>query len=185
MGKKVIVVGCDHAGFKLKTELIEYLKHGMNLGVEVIDVGCHSTESVDYPVYATEVCETILRGEATHGILVCGTGVGMSMVANRFQNIRAVLANDVGVVKLAREHNNANVLCLGGRVGCSEYQARMLVDTFLDTEFAMNRRHRRRIEQMENAGVSTTVVNPVAFQSSCCDPSTSKMVAIGVGRCCP
>jgi RpiB/LacA/LacB family sugar-phosphate isomerase len=175
MAKKVLVIGCDHAGVRLKKKLIENLKHGMDLGLEILDVGCHSEDSVDYPLYATEVCETILRGEATHGLLICGTGVGMSMVANRFQNIRAVLANDVGVVKLAREHNNANVLCLGGRIGCSEYQARLIVDTFLNTEFSMNGRHRRRIEQMENAGTTAP--------TNAADAGSSSVGQI-LSRCC-
>ena len=153
--KKVIAIGCDHAGFRLKMEIIENLKHGLDLGMEIIDVGCVSPESVDYPTYAIEVCKFILSGQATHGILVCGTGVGMSMVANRFPNIRAVLANDIGVVKLAREHNNANVLCLGGRIGSSSYQINKMIEVFLETEFAMNRRHRRRIEQMETVYTDT------------------------------
>lgn len=161
--KKVIVIGCDHAGLKLKTKIVENLTHGLDLGMALIDVGCVSPESVDYPIYAIEVCKTILSGQATHGILVCGTGVGMSMVANRFPNIRAVLANDVGIVKLAREHNNANVLCLGGRIGCSEYQVGLIVDTFLNTEFSMNGRHRRRIEQMENAGTVAPTDNLGGF----------------------
>jgi ribose 5-phosphate isomerase B len=153
--KQVIAIGCDHAGFMMKQALLRWFDNQLGANLEIIDFGCESTESVDYPLYAKAVCESILRGEATHGILICGTGVGMCMVANRFPGIRAVVGSDVGLVKLSREHNNANVLCIGARIGASDYQIDLMIEVFLNTDFAGNNRHRRRIGQMEVAFTST------------------------------
>lgn len=156
--KKVIAIGSDHAGFRLKSKLIEYFRNAGRNDIEIIDCGCSSKEPTDYPMYAGAVCNSIQTGEAMFGILICGTGVGMCMAANKYQGIRAVLSNDAGIVKLAREHNNANVLCLAGRIQPSEHQLFELIKTFLSTEFTFAGRHVRRISQMEDSMVKVTTL---------------------------
>lgn len=138
---KKIAIGCDHGGYELKKEIIQHLT---DRGFEVFDLGCDSPESCDYPIYAKAVTEKINAGEADLGILVCGTGIGMSMAANKQQGIRAALCHDTFSAQATREHNDANVLCMGARVIGPGY-ALMVVDTFVDTEFSNDERHKRRI----------------------------------------
>lgn len=141
----MLVIGCDHGGFELKNIIIEHLKEQ---GKEVLDVGCFTPESVDYPVIAKELCKKITDGEAELGILVCGTGIGMSMAANKIKGIRAACCSDTFSARLTRNHNNANVLCLGGRV-VGPGLALDLVDNFVNAEFEGGR-HQRRIDMLEN-----------------------------------
>jgi len=136
-----LAIGCDHGGIDLKEPIIAVLgEHG----VEVVDKGCHSRESVNYPDFAEAVCRAVLGGEAERGILVCGTGIGMSMAANRHPGIRAALCHDEFTARMSREHNDANILCLGARV-IGAGVARAIVETWISTEFAGGR-HLTRIE---------------------------------------
>lgn len=135
-----IAIGSDHGGFDLKQILAAKLQ---DRGCEVVDLGCNKAESVDYPDFADRVCEQVLSGGADLGILVCGTGIGMSMAANRHNGIRAALCHDEYTARLSREHNDANVLCLGDRVLGSGV-AEGIVDVWLKTEFAGGR-HLKRI----------------------------------------
>ncbi|MFN4132612.1 MAG: ribose 5-phosphate isomerase B [Caldimicrobium sp.] len=139
-----IVIGADHAGFFLKEKIKDFLDQE---GYEVIDVGTYSTVSVDYPEYGYKAIEKILSGEAERGILICGTGIGMSIVANRFSKIRAALCHEPFSAQMARKHNNANVLVLGGRL-IGDGMAIEIVKTFLNTEFEKGR-HERRINLIE------------------------------------
>ena len=136
-----ICIGSDHGGYAFKLELIEHLKAR---GFEVTDVGCDSDKSCDYPVYAKAVTDIITEKKADLGILVCGTGIGMSMAANKVEGVRAALCHDVFSAKATREHNNANILCMGARV-VGAGLAEMIVDTFVDTPFSNDERHIRRI----------------------------------------
>lgn len=136
-----IVIGSDHGGYELKQEVMGHLK---KRGIEVVDVGCYSAESCDYPVYAKPVTEAIQSGDADLGILICGTGIGMSMAANKEKGIRAALCHDTFSAKATREHNNANILCMGARV-VGPGLALMIIDTFIDTPFSNDERHIRRI----------------------------------------
>ncbi|MBO5609097.1 MAG: ribose 5-phosphate isomerase B [Eubacterium sp.] len=137
----MIYIGSDHGGYALKLEVIEHLK---NRGIEITDIGCDSEASCDYPVYAKKVTDAIKDGSADLGILICGTGIGMSMAANKESGIRAALCHDVFSAKATREHNNANILCLGARV-IGPGLALMIIDTFIDTSFSQDERHIRRI----------------------------------------
>ncbi len=136
-----IVIGSDHGGYELKKEVIRHLA---DRGFTVTDVGCDSPLSCDYPVYAKKACDTLKSGAAELGILICGTGIGMSMAANKESGIRAALCHDVFSAKATREHNDANILCLGARV-VGPGLALMIIDTFLDTPFSRDERHKRRI----------------------------------------
>lgn len=136
-----ISIGSDHGGYKLKLEIIDHLR---GRGIEVEDVGCDSEESCDYPVYADKVTEAILSGNADRGILVCGTGIGMSIAANKKKGIRAALCHDTFSAEATRQHNNANVLCMGARV-IGPGLALKVVDIFVDTDFSNDERHIRRI----------------------------------------
>ena len=136
-----IAIGCDHGGISLKKLIVKLLKE---LGHSINDQGCYSEDSVDYPDFANHVCTLILDGEADRGILVCGTGIGMSMVANRYKGIRAALCHEQFSAQMSREHNDANILCLGAR-GVGPSLALAIVETWLGTEFAGGR-HQRRIE---------------------------------------
>ena len=136
-----LVIGSDHGGYELKLEIIEHLK---SRGFEVTDIGCDSPVSCDYPVYAKKLTDVIKAGEAELGILVCGTGIGMSMAANKQEGIRAALCHDVFSAEATRSHNNANVLCMGARV-IGPGLALMIVDKFVDTPFSNDERHIRRI----------------------------------------
>ena len=143
MGK--IVIASDHAGFYLKEKVKEFLQKE---NYKVIDVGCFSAESVDYPEYGAKAIEKILNKEAEYGILICGTGIGMSIVANRFPGIRAALCHEPFSAKMSRLHNNANVLVLGGRI-IGEGIALEIVKTFFETPFEGGR-HERRINLIED-----------------------------------
>ena len=141
---EAILIGCDHAGFSLKTSLKDYLE---KRGIPVIDVGCASAESCDYPVYAQDMCQRITRGDASRGILICGTGVGMSMAANRHPGIRAALCTTEFHARMSRLHNDSNVLVLGGRV-IGEELALSILKVWLETPFEGGR-HQRRLDLME------------------------------------
>jgi ribose 5-phosphate isomerase B len=139
-----IGLACDHGGFELKEELKAFLK---SLGIEPIDMGTFNEDSVDYPDFGVLVAEKVSRGELEKGILICGTGIGMSMVANKFPRIRAALANDLYSSRCSREHNDANILIIGGRIVGKEL-AKEIVRVWLETPFAGGR-HKRRLEKIE------------------------------------
>ncbi|GAB6058044.1 ribose 5-phosphate isomerase B [Desulfonatronum parangueonense] len=143
MNIRTIVIGSDHAGFEFKKIMTDHIQE---LGYAVHDIGPFSADSCDYPLMAGELCRVVLD---THnpGILICGTGLGMSMAANRFPGIRAALCTNEFLARMTRAHNNANVLCLGSRVLGSEL-AKSIVSVFLSTEFE-GERHQRRIDQLE------------------------------------
>jgi len=136
-----VAIGSDHGGFLMKEVIKELLGE---LGHQVDDVGCYSSESVDYPDFAELVCRKVIGGEAERGILICGTGIGMSMVANRHRTIRAALCHDQFTAAMSREHNDANVLCLGERV-IGIGVAKEIVRTWMTVEFGGDR-HLRRIQ---------------------------------------
>ncbi len=141
----MVGIASDHGGFELKQILMEHLKKA---GREVEDFGCFSTEACDYPEYAYILSDAVLSGECEKGILICGTGIGMSMAANRLGGIRAALCADVFSARATREHNDANVLCLGARV-TGPGLACLIADTFLDTEFSGESRHKDRIKKFD------------------------------------
>ena len=141
----MIAIGSDHAGYGLKKDIVAWLKE-KNMPYE--DFGCMNGESCDYPLVAKEVCEKIVSGSADRGILVCGTGIGISMAANKIKGIRAALCTDTYMAKYTRLHNDANVLCLGGRV-IGSGAAEEIVDTFLNTDFEGGR-HQRRVDQISD-----------------------------------
>lgn len=138
----MIAIGSDHAGYALKCEIIKHLEEK---GVEFIDCGCGG-ESVDYPDIAEQTCEKVTSGEAEKAILICGTGVGISISANKIKGIRAALCGDWYSAKYTRLHNDANVLCMGGRVIGAGLAAE-ITDIFLETEFEGGR-HARRVEKI-------------------------------------
>lgn len=143
--KKDITVafGCDHAGFEYKDAILAHLEEKVG---EVIDCGCYSNESVDYPVFADKLCECVTGADADLGILVCGTGIGMSIAANKHKGIRAAACENTYSSKMTRAHNDANVLCLGARVVGIEV-ALEIIDAFLDSEF-MGGKHARRVDML-------------------------------------
>lgn len=136
-----VIIGCDHAGYNLKLQVLEHLKEQ---GVEYVDVGTNSPESCHYPEIAHAVCTKVQAGEAPVGILICGTGIGMSMAANKHLGIRAACCSDTFSARLTREHNDANVLCFGERV-IGAGLAMELVDAFLNAEF-MGGKHATRVD---------------------------------------
>lgn len=138
-----IALGSDHGGFELKQALIPFLQE---LDIEVSDVGTNSTESVDYPDFAERVALLVIHGEADSGILVCGTGIGISIAANKIPGIRAALATDCFMAQMAKEHNNANLLVLGGRV-IEEPKAFDIVKAWLDATFEGGR-HQKRLDKI-------------------------------------
>ncbi|MFZ5587016.1 MAG: ribose 5-phosphate isomerase B [Thermodesulfobacteriota bacterium] len=140
----VIAVGSDHAGFNLKEAIKRHLEA---LGHQVLDQGVFSTESADYPTQAAAVARTVADGRAQRGVLVCGSGIGMCMTANRFGGVRAALAATLEHARLGRAHNDANVLCLGERL-TPEAEALAAVDVFLATAFEGGR-HQRRIDAID------------------------------------
>jgi len=139
-----IAIGSDHAGFKLKETVKEFLKTS---GIEVIDFGTHSEESADYPDFAFPVAEAVAKKEFDFGILICGTGIGMSITANKVAGIRAALCNDLFTANCSKEHNDANVLCMGGRIA-GEGLAKAIVQTWLERKF-QGGRHERRVKKIE------------------------------------
>ena len=140
-----IAIGSDHAGFGLKEEVLTLLNGSRH---EIVDCGTNTTASVDYPDFGEKVSRMVSAGEADRGILICGTGIGMSMVANKFPNVRAALCNDLFSAKMSRLHNDANVLVLGGRIIGRDLAAE-IVRTWLDTAFE-GERHMRRLQKIKN-----------------------------------
>ena len=141
----MIALGCDHGGYELKKEIIKYLEDNK---IPYQDFGCDSDQAVDYPVYARKVGRAIQKGECDKGILICGTGIGISIAANKMKGIRAALCTDCFCAEATRQHNDANVLALGGRV-VGPGLALKIVDTFLNTEFSHAKRHQNRIDLIE------------------------------------
>ena len=142
----MIALGCDHGGYELKQEVIAYLEKN---GLEYKDFGCYSTEAVDYPVYAKLVAKAIQSGECEKGILICGTGIGISITANKFKGIRAALCSDCFSAEATRLHNDANIVAMGARV-VGPGLAIKIIDTFLNTPFSGEERHKRIIAQIED-----------------------------------
>ena len=140
-----IIIASDHGGFNLKNQIVNHLKEK---GYDIEDYGCYSTESCDYPIYGKAVAEAVAKGECELGILICGTGIGMSMTANKVKGVRAALCSDCFSARATKEHNNANVLCMGARTIGSGL-ALMIVDEFVDTPFSNDERHVRRISMIE------------------------------------
>ena len=138
----MIAVGCDHGGFDLKNAVLKHLDE-KNIAYE--DFGTFSNESVDYPVYAEKVANAVVSGGYELGLLFCGTGIGISIAANKIKGVRAACCSDNFSVEMTRLHNNANILCLGGRVVTPE-KGIELVDLFLSTPFSGDERHQRRID---------------------------------------
>lgn len=138
-----IVIGCDHGGFEHKNAIAEHLK---SKGHEVVDCGIYENKSVDYPDIAIKVCEQITSGNCQRGILVCGTGIGMSLAANKVDGIRAACCSEHFSAKYTRLHNDSNILCLGGRV-IGIGTAIELADLFIDTEFEGGR-HQTRVDKV-------------------------------------
>ena len=143
MNIKKITIGCDHAACELKAQVIEHLKER---GIESIDVGTYSSDSCNYPDYAHALCKNIQEGVTELGILICGTGIGMSMAANKHKGIRAAVCSDTFSARLTREHNNANVLCFGARV-VGMGLAFDLVDNFIDADFEGGK-HQKRVDMI-------------------------------------
>lgn len=141
----MIALGCDHGGYELMQEIIKYLEEH---GYEYKNYGTYSTDSVDYPVYGRTVGEAVAKGECDRGILVCGTGIGISIAANKVPGVRAALCTDCFMAEATRQHNDANILALGGRV-VGAGLALKIVETFLTTPFSNDERHIRRIKQIE------------------------------------
>ena len=138
----MVALGCDHGGYDLMQEVIAYLDAQ---GIAYKNLGCESSSvSVDYPDYGKKVVKAILSGECDKGILICGTGIGISITANRYKGIRAALCSDCFSAEATRQHNDANILAMGGRV-VGPGLAVKIVDTFLHTEFSGDERHKRRI----------------------------------------
>ena len=140
-----IAIGNDHGAVEMKRHLVEYLE---KKGYEVVNFGSDVSESCDYPVYAEKVAKAVVSGACDKGILLCGTGIGVSIAANKVPGIRAALCTDCFCAEATRQHNNANVLALGGRV-VGPGLAVKIVDTFLHTEFSGAERHQRRIDMIE------------------------------------
>ena len=141
----MLAIGCDHGGYELKQEILKYLEKE---GYEVKDFGCFSTAAVDYPEIGHAVAHAVADGVCEKGILICGTGIGISIAANKVKGIRAALCGDCFSAEATRLHNDANILALGGRVTCPGLAVK-IVDTFLHTEFSGEERHARRISMIE------------------------------------
>ena len=140
---KKVYVGCDHAALHMKNDLIGYLN---GKGYDIEDVGPYTPESVDYPVYAEKVCQAVLEDAGSLGILICGTGIGMSIAANKVKGIRAAAVSEVFSAMMTRKHNDANVLCMGARVIGIE-TAKMIADAFLEAEYEGGR-HQARVDMI-------------------------------------
>lgn len=143
--KAPIIIGCDHAAFALKEAVKAYLVEN---GITVRDAGTHATTSVDYPDFGARVAAAVSRGEYARGILICGTGIGMSIVANRFPHVRAALCNDLFSALMGRRHNDANILVMGGRV-IGEGLALEIVRAWLETPFEGGR-HQDRLDKFDS-----------------------------------
>lgn len=154
MNSNIIALGADHGGFVLKEYIKKYLS---NQNTKYIDFGTNDTSSADYPIYAKDVSLSILEGKSNLGILCCGTGIGMSIAANKFLGIRAAVCNSKICAEMARRHNNANILCLGGRL-ISENEALSIVQTFINTPFDGGR-HQKRLNLIHQFEVLKTKKN--------------------------
>ena len=141
----MIALGCDHGGYELMQEVIKHLEER---GLEYKNFGCSSTESVDYPIYGQAAAKAVASGECDKGIIICGTGIGISISANKIKGIRAALCHDCFSAQATREHNDANMLAMGARV-IGPGLALKIVDIFLDTPFSNDERHVRRIGMIE------------------------------------
>ena len=141
----MIALGSDHGGYGLKQEIIGYLEEK---GIEYKDYGCYDESPCDYPVFGKKAAQAVVSGECEKGILICGTGIGISIAANKIKGVRAALCHDVFSAKATREHNDANMLAMGARV-VRPGLALMIVDTFLNTEFSNAERHQKRIDMLE------------------------------------
>lgn len=142
----MIALGCDHGGLELKKTVMSYLDAQ---NIEYKDFGTYTSESCDYPVYGKAVANAVAKGECDKGIIICGTGIGISITANKVKGIRAALCHDVFSAKATREHNNANILAMGARV-IGPGLALEIVKTFLETDFSNDERHIRRINMIED-----------------------------------
>lgn len=142
----MIAFGCDHAGFMLKQTVLDYLE---KKGYEYKDFGCFDETSVDYPVYGKKVANAVASGECEKGILICGTGIGISIAANKVKGVRAAHCSDAVSARFTRLHNDANVLAFGARIVGPEV-ALEIVETFLSTPFSGEERHQKRIDQIED-----------------------------------
>ena len=140
-----IAIGSDHGGYLLKQEVMQHLK---DRNIEFVDCGSYEDKSCDYPEYAKAVASEITSKKADLGILICGTGIGMSMAANKVPGIRAALCHDVFSAEATRQHNDANIICMGARV-VGPGLALMIIDKFIDTPFSNDERHIRRISKIE------------------------------------
>ena len=147
MSSDTIAIASDHGGYELKTSLIKEIE---SKGLRIIDLGTHSLESVDYPAFANAMAQAIRDGKAARGILMCGSGIGISIAANRHPELRAALVHDGLTARLSRQHNDANVLVMGGRLIGPEL-AKDCLDVFLKTEFEGGR-HARRVAQLSRCG---------------------------------
>ncbi len=141
----MIAIACDHGGFDYKQIIMQHLADKQ---LEYRDFGTYTPDSCDYPDYAKPVANAVASGECEKGILICGTGIGMSLAANKVRGIRAAVCGDTFSARATREHNDANILCMGARV-ISEAKALEITDIFLDTPFSGDERHRRRISKIE------------------------------------
>jgi ribose 5-phosphate isomerase B len=142
-GKKV-VIGSDHGAVKLKTEVIGILEEK---GYDVRDLGTHGDEPIDYPEIAEDVCKTFLEGNYEFGVVLCGTGIGVSIAANKIPGIRCALIHDPFTAEMAKAHNNANIIALGGRVSY-QHSIESIIDAYLQAEFAGEERHERRVRKI-------------------------------------
>jgi len=143
--KTPIIIGSDHAAYQMKEKIKTYI---IEIGVDIEDVGAYSEDSVDYPDFGIKVASSISKGKFKRGILLCGTGIGMSMVANKFPHVRAALCNDLFSAGMSRRHNNSNILVMGGRV-IGETLAMEILKAWLETPFDGGR-HQLRIEKFDN-----------------------------------
>ena len=141
----MIAIGSDHGGYDLKVHIMKHLEER---GLEYKDFGCYDENSVDYPDIAENVGNAVVSGECENGILICGTGIGISIAANKIKGVRAALCGDVYSAKMTKQHNNANIICMGGRVIGREL-AMMIVDAWLSAEFEGGR-HQNRIDKIHN-----------------------------------
>jgi len=141
-----IAIGADHAGVRLKDELIRFIE---SLGHSVEDFGCNCLDSVDYPDYALPVCERVVSGDADKGILICGTGIGMTIAANKVPGIRCALVHDLFSAKATREHNDSNVLAMGERI-IGPGVAQEIIRVWLETEFSHGPRHENRVNKIKS-----------------------------------
>ena len=144
MNTKKIIIGCDHAGFNLKNKIINFLKEE---GYDVTDNGTYSTDTVDYPIIAKDTAKKVANGDFKKGILICGSGIGVSIAANKIKGIRAVVCSDTTSAKFSRLHNDANILCFGERI-IGEYLAKDICKIWLTTEFEAER-HSNRVKLIE------------------------------------